>query len=124
MKTEIDVARIVCPLAELPDGGCRGFAIGEGDWPLRGVVVRERERVYAYVNRCPHAGHALDLVPHRFLTPDGALLLCSSHGAIFEKSTGWCVAGPCAGKSLRAIPVKLEGGYVMLADGVEPAAFE
>ena len=44
--------------------------------------------------------------------------------ALVFGGTGWCVAGPCAGKSLRAIPVKLEGGYVMLAGGVEPAAFE
>jgi nitrite reductase/ring-hydroxylating ferredoxin subunit len=123
-RAEIDLARVVCSLADLPDGGCRGFAIGEGDWPLRGVVVRERDRVYAYVNRCPHAGHPLNLRPHQFLTRDGTLLLCSSHGAAFEKSTGYCVAGPCAGRSLDAVPVKVESGFVMLADDVQPSDYE
>jgi nitrite reductase/ring-hydroxylating ferredoxin subunit len=116
---EIDSARVICTLAELPDGGCRGFTVGEGDWPLRGFVVRERDEVRAYLNRCPHAGHPLNLRPHRFLTPDASLIVCSSHGALFEKRTGYCVAGPCAGKSLRTIALRMDSGVVLLADNVD-----
>ena len=64
----------------------------------------------------------LNLLPDRFFTPDGALILCSSHGALFEKLTGYCVAGPCAGRSLTAVPLEVRAGYVMLADGVDIAA--
>jgi nitrite reductase/ring-hydroxylating ferredoxin subunit len=74
------------------------------------------------VNRCPHAGHPLNLLPDRFLTPDGTLLLCSSHGALFEKLTGYCVAGPCAGRTLTPLPLEVREGFVMLADGVDTAA--
>jgi nitrite reductase/ring-hydroxylating ferredoxin subunit len=116
----IDLERVICRLSDIEPAGARGFTMGGGDWPLRGVVVRVREEVRGYVNRCPHAGHPLNLVPNRFLTPDGALLLCASHGALFEKLTGYCVAGPCPGRSLQAVPLKVEDGFVMLADGVDP----
>lgn len=115
----LDLARVLCSLAELGADGCRGFTVGEGDWPLRGFVVGHGGDVHAYVNRCPHAGHPLNLKPHGFLTPDGALILCSSHGALFEKRTGYCVAGPCSGQSLRRVPVRIEAGYVLLEE-VEP----
>jgi nitrite reductase/ring-hydroxylating ferredoxin subunit len=118
----LDVERVVCRLSELEPQGTRGFVIGGGDWPLRGFVVRAGERVFGYVNRCPHAGHPLNLLPDRFLTPDGALILCSAHGAVFEKASGTCLAGPCPGKSLTRVPLEVRCGFVMLADGVDFAA--
>ena len=125
MREELDTERVICALAELDDPGARGFTCGSGDWPLRGFVVRRGDTVRAYVNHCPHAGHALDLVPHRFLTQDGALILCSSHGALFEAEQGLCIAGPCSGARLRALPIRVTSGYVLLADEVplvKPAA--
>ena len=119
---QIDVERVICRLDDIAESGVRGFAIGTGDWPLRGFVVRVNNDVRGYVNRCPHAGHPLNLRPHRFLTPDGSLILCSSHGALFEKLTGFCVAGPCAGRSLPTVPLEIADGFVMLADEVDPAA--
>jgi len=121
---EIDTGRVLCRLEELAGhGGSCGFTLGEGDWPLRGFVVAVRPGVVrAYVNRCPHAGHALNLRPHRFLTPDGALIICASHGALFEREDGLCVAGPCAGRTLTPLPVELLDGYVLLAPGVDLAA--
>jgi nitrite reductase/ring-hydroxylating ferredoxin subunit len=106
-------------VSDLDESGARSFTIGTGDWPLRGFVVKVGTGVRGYVNHCPHAGHPLNLRPHRFLTPDGALIICSSHGAVFEKQTGYCVIGPCAGQSLRIVPLTVEAGFVMLADGVD-----
>jgi len=119
MAVELDVTRVVCRLSELDGGGARGFTIGGAAWPLRGLVVRVGDRVYGYLNRCPHAGHPLDLRPQQFLTPDGTLILCSSHGALFEKASGYCVAGPCAGRSLSPVPLQVRCGFVMLADSVD-----
>jgi nitrite reductase/ring-hydroxylating ferredoxin subunit len=118
----LDVERVVCRLSELGSQGARGFVIGGGDWPLRGFVVRTGERVCAYVNRCPHAGHPLNLLPDRFLTADGALIVCSSHGALFEKGDGLCLAGPCCGKSLTRVPLEVRCGFVMLPDDVDAGA--
>jgi nitrite reductase/ring-hydroxylating ferredoxin subunit len=120
---EVDVERVVCALAELDDPGSRAFTIGRGDWPLRGLVVRRGAEVHAYVNRCPHAGHPLNLQPHEFLTMDRSLVLCRSHGALFEIVTGLCVAGPCAGARLRRVPVEVVGGYVLLASGARSESF-
>ena len=118
----IDVERVICRFADVTDPGACGFTIGTGDWPLRGFIVRVNAEVRGYVNNCPHAGHPLDLMPHRFLTHDGALILCGSHGALFDKLSGYCIAGPCVGRSLRPIPLKLEAGFVMLADEVDVGA--
>lgn len=119
---EIDVARVLCRVADVERHGACAFRVGGGDWPLRGFVVRAGGELRAYLNRCPHAGHALDLIPGRFLTPDGALILCASHGALFEKSTGLCVAGPCPGRSLSALALEVVAGVVMLAEGAAEAA--
>jgi len=117
MAVELDLERVVCRLSEI-EGGARGFSIGGSDWPLRILVVRVANTVRGYLNRCPHAGHPLDLRPQHFLTADGTLILCSSHGALFEKPTGYCVAGPCAGRSLIPVPLEVKCGVVLLADGV------
>ena len=108
----------LCTLAELAEYGARGFSVGEGDWPLRGFAVQLPDgSVRAYQNTCPHAGHPLDLLPHRFLTADRSLIVCASHGALFEPATGRCVAGPCPGRSLRALPVALTpDGVVRLVE--------
>ena len=116
---ELDVTRVLCSLAELEQIGSRGFSVGEGDWPLRGFVVRTQKGVAAYVNYCPHAGHPLNIRPDRFLTPDRNLILCCSHGALFARDDGICVAGPCQGQKLTPIPLAVVGGYVLLGAGVD-----
>jgi nitrite reductase/ring-hydroxylating ferredoxin subunit len=121
---EIDLNRVLCRLADLDDPGARAFTIGAGVWPLRGFVVRRGNEARAFVNHCPHQGHPLNLRPEAFLTPDGALILCSSHGAVFEISTGLCVAGPCAGQSLKRVPILIEAGFVILGEGAEELAIE
>ncbi len=116
---DFDLERVVCRLTNLEAHAARAFTIGAGDWPLRGFVVRVGATVRGYVNRCPHAGHPLNLLPDRFLTADGALILCTSHGALFEKGTGYCVAGPCAGRALTPIALEVRDGFVLVADSVD-----
>ena len=120
--TVIDLERVICRVADLDMHGARAFTIGRGDWPLRGLVVRAGAQVCGYVNRCPHAGHPLNLLPHRFLTPDGTLIVCASHGAVFEKGNGYCLAGPCAGRSLTPVALAVRSGCVLIADAVDIGA--
>ena len=120
--SEIDLTRVLCRLDELQATGCREIRVGGGEWPLRCFLVRTGECVHAYVNRCAHLALPLNLLPDRFLTHDGSMILCTAHGAIFEKSSGYCVAGPCAGRSLERVPVNLVAGYVLLDEGVDAAA--
>ena len=105
---EIEVGQ----LAELEDPGCREFQIGDGDWPLRGFIVRQGENVYAYENYCMHVGHPLNWMPDGFLSKDRTAILCASHGALYEIDSGLCFAGPCVGKSLRTVNVEVRDGTI------------
>jgi nitrite reductase/ring-hydroxylating ferredoxin subunit len=107
----------VCRLDALADPGAREFLVGEGDWPFRGLVVRKDGAVRAYANWCPHKGHPLNLAEDDFLAPvpgGGQLLRCASHGALFVPENGLCVVGPCAGRSLRSLECRVEGGVVLV----------
>ena len=123
---DLDLERVLCTLAELGDPGSRAFAIAigleRGAWPLQGFVARRGRELRAYVNRCPHQGHPLNLRPHEFLTPNRSLLLCNSHGALFEVATGLCVAGPCVGAQLTPVPIIVRGGCVLLAPEADVAS--
>lgn len=108
----VPAGTVLCRLDQIADGDTRGFVLGDGDWPLRGLLVRSGDGVQGYLNQCPHAGHRLNFHPDRFLTPDGSLILCRSHGAVFDKRSGECVGGPCVGESLRRLPVGVVAGEV------------
>ncbi len=107
---------ILCRLDAIADPGGKGLTLpGPDGRPREIVVVRRGCEVWAYVNSCPHVGTPLDFLPDRFLTADGTQLLCATHGARFVLDTGLCVAGPCVGRSLAPVPVRLEGERVVLA---------
>ena len=105
---------VVGLLNELPDPGCREFEIGEGDWPFRGFVVRQGEGVFAYQNYCVHVGHPLNWMPDGFLTKDKDNIICASHGALYEIDSGLCIAGPCTGKTLHPVEVRVEKGEIIV----------
>ena len=100
--------------ADLAEDAAREFAVGEEQWPLKGFVVRYDGDLYAWLNRCPHAGHALNLDPDDFFAPEASLLRCMSHGARFEPDSGLCVSGPCTGNSLTPLQCREEGGRIIV----------
>jgi len=105
---------VVGSLDELPDPGCREFTIGSGDWPFMGFVVRQGDQVFAYQNYCMHVGHPLNWAPDAFLTKDRANIICASHGAMYEIESGLCIAGPCLGKTLHPVEVRVTDGKVIV----------
>ena len=112
----------LCTLDELAATGSKEFSVDASAWPLRGFVVQNGDTVAAYVNRCPHAGHPLNMRPDQFLTADRSLVMCNSHGALFELSTGVCVDGPCAGRRLQHLPIRIEENRVMLDGDLDELA--
>ncbi len=96
-----------------------GSLILRSDLPISGIVAvdalidGEQESILVYcddhglrawLNVCPHEGRRLDYAPGKFLIDQGRLV-CAAHGATFRLADGACVAGPCRGSSLRAVPV-------------------
>ncbi len=107
----------LCYLDDIEDGGSAGFAYGEPDafgFRKSAMVIRRGERVFVFENACPHVGAPLDFQPGKFLNAEGTLILCSSHGALFRIEDGYCISGPCAGKSLTPITARIEEGRVSI----------
>jgi nitrite reductase/ring-hydroxylating ferredoxin subunit len=96
----------LCAEDDIPDPGSRGFVLQIGDAFFHGFVVRRNGVVSGYVDRCPHQGFPLAIELDRYLIPDGSLILCGWHGAVFEPGSGLCVGGPCAGARLTVWPVQ------------------
>ncbi len=120
MSARLSAGTTFARLADLADGAARVIELNGEDFPpLTGVLVREGDAVHAFLNRCPHAGRPLNFGPGRVLTPDGTLLMCHAHGALFEKNTGLCIAGPCVDDSLRRLPVAVIDGEVRLTEELD-----
>ncbi|MDT7545140.1 MAG: hypothetical protein QOE99_1250 [Actinomycetota bacterium] len=71
-----------CPLAALAREGDR--------WTGDGVtVVRDRGRLHAFAEQCPHGGASLAGAPVK-----RGVVTCPRHGARFRLSDGTALAGP------------------------------
>lgn len=75
-------------------------------------VVRYNGRVYAFLNRCAHLGVELDWEQGQFFDPARLYLICATHGATYEPDSGRCIAGPCKGARLVAVPVEEYDGSI------------
>jgi len=98
-----------CAADALPPGQTARFQLERNGRTVTGFIVNHQGHLYAYVNRCPHAGTPLDLWPNEFLTEDGRHLVCATHGALFQPDTGICVEGPCPGARLEPLPIRRDG---------------
>ncbi len=107
---------LLCRLDDVPDGGSNGFLTEAGDERRLVMVIRRGDEVFVYLNSCPHLGSPLDIVPGRFLTDDGRMILCTTHGALFRIDDGFCVSGPCADDSLTAVAAEVRDGEVHILD--------
>lgn len=103
-----------CEAAALAPGRTAKFSLLCRGTPVDGFIVNVNGGYHAYVNRCPHAGTALDLWPNEFMTEDGRFLVCSTHGAVFAQDTGLCVEGPCPGARLELLTVEREGSSLVV----------
>jgi nitrite reductase/ring-hydroxylating ferredoxin subunit len=108
-------------VAEVPPGGAAKFRLRWRGTDVEGFVVNFDGRYHAYVNRCAHAGTPLDWWPNEFFTDDGRLLICATHGALFEPDTGRCAGGPCAGGTLWPLTVRVEGNRMVVSTRREDA---
>lgn len=122
-EAEPDVPRLsstpagvtLCPLKAIADGKARNFVVQMRAGRFHGFVVRRGALVHGYVDRCPHAGLPLAQKLDDYLTPDGGLIACSWHGALFAIEEGVCLGGPCAGQALTPWPVEVREGKIVTA---------
>lgn len=106
----------LCRVDDIPADGSAGFSVDGPGGRTFFMVIRRGDDVHVYVNSCPHLGTPLDFTPGRFLSLDKTHILCATHGALFRIEDGFCVSGPCAGKSLQAAPMEIRDGLILLSD--------
>ena len=106
--------RILCRVDEVPEGGSKGVTLTPGRHYADLVLARRAGAVYVYANRCPHTGAPMEWQPDRFMDFDGEHLICGIHGALFRVEDGYCVRGPCARRSLAALPAEVRDGAVVV----------
>lgn len=100
----------LCAALDIPEGCSKG--LNANGQPL--LAVRKDGVVYLYKNRCPHRDIALEWMPDQFLDSSASLIQCATHGALFLIDTGECVAGPCEGRYLEALPCSEHDGSIWL----------
>lgn len=100
----------LCAASEIAEGHSKGFEING----LRLFAVRKDGLVHVYENRCPHRQIPLEWLPDQFLDTSASLIQCATHGALFLIDNGECVAGPCAGQFLSALPCSERDGIIWL----------
>lgn len=103
----------LCRVEELRDGASRNFVLQMRAGRFHGFVVRHGVALRGYVDRCPHMGLPLAQRLDEYLTPDGATIACSWHGALFDPDDGLCVGGPCTGSRLTPWPVHADDGWIV-----------
>ena len=96
----------VAKVDEIPAGKMKACKVGEREI----VVINSGGKFYALNRRCTHMGG--DLAEGKL---EGATVRCPRHGAIFDVTTGRCLAGPKIG------PLKLktkdETRYEVVVEG-------
>ena len=102
----------LCNLDDIAEDLSKGFVLPDNQTIF---AVRRDGQVFVYRNRCPHLGIELEWLEDQFLDSEGALIQCSTHGALFVIETGECVAGPCLGKALEGIPCRIENNRILIA---------
>tara|TARA_R110002110_G_scaffold415612_2_gene651805 strand:+ start:260274 stop:260672 length:399 start_codon:yes stop_codon:yes gene_type:complete len=112
--------RVLCHRDEIGEAG-KGFVLQrifkdnpDAKMPIFIVPGDAEGSLYCYMNVCPHQGTPLELKPDTFLDVDRKLIQCSTHWAMFRKEDGYCVKGPCIGKSLRPLPVTVDDDGMVL----------
>ena len=104
----------ICAIHDIPDNGAGGFSMEISSGVPDIFIIRKNEPFHGYLNHCPHTGVNLNWQPDRFLNPDGDLIQCSTHGAQFRTGNGFCVSGPCAGRSLTPVRQLQGNGRIKL----------
>lgn len=106
--------RVIAKVTDLGPGKVKKFWLICQKYRLDAFLVNHQGSFHAYVNRCRHMPTPLDFVRDEFLSDDGRFLRCYTHGALYEFATGLCIDGPCKGESLYRLPVRIDGGEVLV----------
>ena len=108
---------LLCRSEELDVGGTGlRFEVQKDGEKRPAFAVRSTAGISAFLNRCGHRDLELDWSPGEFFDLDARLLICATHGALYDPQSGACKGGPCNGVGLRPLSVMEAAGLVYLID--------
>jgi nitrite reductase/ring-hydroxylating ferredoxin subunit len=111
----MDEASRIATVEAVPEDGSFLFTVRDGFDLEEAILLRLVDGVVAMKNYCPHWTDV------RFDSGSGAEvrngeLVCTKHGATFERDTGYCTHGPCEGATVEQLDVTVDDGVVYLTD--------
>ena len=80
--------------------------------PAPAFVLRIDGVPRAFLNRCAHVPVELDWNPGRFLDDTGTVIVCATHGAVYDPVDGRCAGGPCRGRALTPVACREVHGWI------------
>lgn len=95
-------------VSDIPEGGSLGFIHNQ----QKMFAVKTQGKLFIYLNNCPHLNVELNWQEHQFLDSSNTMIQCANHGALFVIENGKCVAGPCSGRKLKAVPFDIIAGVI------------
>ena len=98
----------VCPRTELTFDVVKTVALprAAGARPREALVLLGHDGApRAYLNLCRHLPIPIDGGSKQYLTYGGEYLLCGTHGALYRRDDGVCIAGPCLHLALETLPL-------------------
>ena len=113
VEKRLSKGKFIARAEELGDGTTKKFELKCGKRAVEGILVCYAGKLYSYVNRCCHVPMPMDWVDNQFFTEDKRFLICATHGATYEPTTGECVWGPCYGGCLQSVPIEIVDGRVL-----------
>ncbi|MBU4517785.1 MAG: Rieske 2Fe-2S domain-containing protein [Gammaproteobacteria bacterium] len=109
-SSEQDPLYPLCNSRDLVDSGLAvSFDVVYAGQTCRAFAIRYQGEAHAYLNRCAHVAMEMDWQPDRFFDDSGRWLICASHGAIYDPTTGACRSGPCRGSLIKIRLVERDG---------------
>jgi len=106
---------ILGPLDTIADDNAKEFVFGRGTTVFSMFVVRRADKVFGYLNICPHYSSPLNCREGEFLSDDRSRIRCSAHFAEYRIEDGWGVAGAGEGCWLDPVPVHVEDGMIVIS---------
>ena len=107
---------VLGPLEDVPDGDAKEYVFGRGTTVFSMFVVRRGEKVYGYLNICPHYSSPLNYRAGEFLNEDKSLIRCTSHFSEFRIEDGYGVKGAAERCWLDPVPVSVKNGMIVIQE--------
>jgi nitrite reductase/ring-hydroxylating ferredoxin subunit len=105
----------IAAVDEVPSDGSLLFTVRDGFDLEEAILVALADGVVALRNYCPHWTD-VRLDSGGGATVRNGELVCTKHGATFDRETGHCTHGPCEGATIEQLDVTVRDGAVYLTD--------